>query len=63
MSLVACPDCGRQVSSHAPNCPHCGRPVGPSPHTIPTIRRGLDKFALYFLLPLAILIAIGVILI
>jgi hypothetical protein len=24
MALVACPECGKQVSSQAANCPHCG---------------------------------------
>ena len=24
MSLIVCPDCQAQVSSHAPTCPHCG---------------------------------------
>lgn len=24
MALVQCPECGGQVSSHAPACPHCG---------------------------------------
>ncbi|HSU13861.1 hypothetical protein [Longimicrobium sp.] len=27
MPLIACPDCGREVSSAAPACPHCGRPI------------------------------------
>ncbi len=27
MSLVACLDCGRQVSDQAPACPNCGRPI------------------------------------
>jgi hypothetical protein len=26
MSVIACPDCGREVSTLAPVCPHCGRP-------------------------------------
>lgn len=26
MPVIACPDCGRDVSSLAPACPHCGRP-------------------------------------
>ena len=26
MPLIACPDCGRDVSTIAPSCPHCGRP-------------------------------------
>jgi uncharacterized membrane protein YvbJ len=27
MSLVTCPDCGKQVSEQAPSCIHCGRPL------------------------------------
>jgi hypothetical protein len=27
MSLVACPDCGRQISDTAPTCLACGRPM------------------------------------
>lgn len=27
MALVTCPDCGKQVSEHAPSCIHCGRPL------------------------------------
>jgi len=37
MPVIACPDCGRDVSTLAPVCPHCGRPspagttpIGPS---------------------------------
>ena len=26
MPVIACPDCGRDVSTLAPACPHCGRP-------------------------------------
>ena len=26
MPVIACPDCGREVSTLAPVCPHCGRP-------------------------------------
>jgi len=28
MSLVACPDCGKEVSPSAAACIHCGRPMG-----------------------------------
>jgi len=36
MSLVACPECGQQISSQAASCPHCGialaaRVAGPGP--------------------------------
>ena len=27
MSLIDCPECGRQVSSKAPACPNCGAPI------------------------------------
>ncbi|NLF40280.1 zinc-ribbon domain-containing protein [bacterium] len=29
MALIACPDCGREVSDAATACPQCGRPVQP----------------------------------
>lgn len=27
MSLMTCPDCGKEISSDAPTCPQCGRPI------------------------------------
>ncbi|MBU1374628.1 MAG: zinc-ribbon domain-containing protein [Alphaproteobacteria bacterium] len=27
MALIACPECGKQVSSAAPACPSCGHPI------------------------------------
>src|SRR5262245_49069979 len=27
MSLISCPECGRDVSSAAASCPHCGHPI------------------------------------
>ncbi len=27
MALIACPDCGHQVSDQAYSCPECGRPL------------------------------------
>ena len=27
MSLIKCPDCGKDVSTWEPSCPHCGRPL------------------------------------
>ena len=38
MALVACPDCGRDVSTIALNCPQCGRPApfgAPVEETVP----------------------------
>ena len=28
MSMLKCPECGKEVSSKATNCPNCGAPVG-----------------------------------
>ena len=38
MPVIACPDCGRDVSTLAPVCPHCGRPspAGTAPITAAT---------------------------
>ena len=27
MSLIKCPDCGKEISSYVENCPHCGYPL------------------------------------
>jgi len=31
MSLVKCPECGREVSDQAPTCPQCGKPLKAQP--------------------------------
>ena len=31
--MIACPDCGKEVSEAAPACPHCGRPMTPATGT------------------------------
>jgi hypothetical protein len=31
MALIACPECGKQVSTQAATCPACGAPVPGSP--------------------------------
>jgi len=28
MAIIACPECGKKISSHAPMCTHCGFQVG-----------------------------------
>ena len=30
MSLIPCPECGREISTAAEVCPHCGYPIRPS---------------------------------
>jgi len=35
MSLINCPECGKQVSSKAPACPGCGNPISPAPAPAP----------------------------
>src|SRR5438094_872607 len=33
-NLIPCPDCGKEISPHAPSCPNCGRPKNPpNPYT------------------------------
>ncbi len=31
MSLIKCPECGREISDKAAACPNCGAPVNPNP--------------------------------
>jgi hypothetical protein len=35
MPVIACPDCGREVSTMAAACPHCGRPTSPTTYASP----------------------------
>jgi membrane protein YdbS with pleckstrin-like domain len=39
MPVIACPDCGREVSTAAPACPHCGRP-SPAGTSVPPALMG-----------------------
>src|SRR6266403_2723696 len=34
MPLTKCPECSREVSSHATSCPHCGFPLAAAPTRI-----------------------------
>ena len=55
MPVIACPDCGKDVSTLAPVCPHCGRPspagttpmpaTAPSPVKEETLWRGTPSWA------------------
>jgi len=38
MPVIACPDCGRDVSTLAPACPHCGRPSPAGMAVPPTLQ-------------------------
>ena len=29
MALIACPECGKEISNQAPACIHCGCPLAP----------------------------------
>jgi hypothetical protein len=33
MSLIPCPECGREISTNAEACPHCGNPMRAASHT------------------------------
>jgi uncharacterized membrane protein YvbJ len=58
MSLISCPDCGRQVSDSAPTCPQCGKPIAlASSQTVRTKRKGGAYEALGFVLIVAGIIA------
>ncbi|MDI6869272.1 MAG: hypothetical protein QMD88_06795 [Coprothermobacterota bacterium] len=53
-----CPDCGKDVSSSAPNCPHCGRPMAAfSGKAVQTRCKGGTYEAIGFLLIVAGIIA------
>ena len=45
MPVIACPDCGKDVSTLAPACPHCGRPspagTAPMPASAPQAEQTL----------------------
>lgn len=48
MALLACRECGKQISSEAPACPHCGAPraIAAPPPPSPPQTSGCAKFAL-----------------
>ena len=43
MALVACPECGQQISTSAAACPHCGRPSAAA--VAPTAAAAISGFA------------------
>lgn len=44
MSLIKCPDCGKEISSHAESCPHCGYPLKKKSEIRPTNSIVEDEF-------------------
>jgi len=34
MALIACPECGSEVSDKAPTCPRCGVPIASAPKEV-----------------------------
>lgn len=64
MALIACPDCGGQVSDQALACPHCGRPLQTVPslqvlrreaHTLQSLAKGCGCLVILFALGLGVL--------
>jgi predicted amidophosphoribosyltransferase len=54
MALAKCPDCGRDISTAAPNCPQCGRPMAMlSGKAVHTQRKGGKYEGVGFLVILA----------
>lgn len=43
MALIACPECGKQISDKAPACIHCGYPLQEQPSTVPIINSSSSK--------------------
>lgn len=39
MTLIACPDCGAEISDRASTCPRCGAPQTPSSERVDVARR------------------------
>lgn len=50
MSLIKCPDCGKEVSDKAPACPNCGRPIAPTGIYSFLSRRWVKILAIIFLI-------------
>src|SRR2546421_1673725 len=43
MALLACPECGRSVSSAATSCPHCGNPLGAGRLAVPAGSQSTER--------------------
>ena len=39
MALIACPDCGKDISSNAQSCIHCGAPINAQPPQNPQVTK------------------------
>ena len=44
MALIACPECGKEISNQAPACIHCGYPLPKQP-TAPAAPPSPDRFS------------------
>lgn len=56
MSMIKCPECGKEVSDKAYACPSCGSPV--SPKTEPTPKKEGKKLTVIVIVILIIFISI-----
>ena len=54
MALIACSECGKEISDKAGACPHCGNPVASAPSPAPTTAAPLSTRADYEVALLAI---------
>lgn len=43
MSLIKCPECGKEISDHARRCPNCGYPLEPKPIIQPQNRNETQR--------------------
>ena len=66
MALIACPECGHQVSSAAPSCPGCGAPIAGAAElsavgaTITTVQETSKRLKLHTLISV-VMICVGVV--
>lgn len=65
MSMIACPECGKEISDKAASCPGCGAPIAGQQETV-VMRdtflyrnRGCLESTLWLMLIFGIIIAVG----
>ena len=47
MALIACPECGKQISDKAPACIHCGYPINEIKINSSSLSNSLKKVVIY----------------